>query len=273
VADEKHSWWWGDRIYIVVTAAMACFLGVGVTLDASGESLTTGYGEFAAEVADKAPDYQPTSVNLDGWAGSHQAWQTLFPGVLILRCFLHVVLGMRDCCRSHPDLWPDLQDALWHLYHSLNPRQFGQRLRRLLEWTDQDDRVGPRLQAKLDALQGLAGNFKHTFDDPDAYRTSNQVDRLINYQDRILYVMQYFHGSLTSARQALRAMAMLWNFHPYAQRTQNCRSQKQQKLSRSPFEDLNGFRYHDNWLKNLLIASSLNGRHTGKPVSHKSMEN
>jgi hypothetical protein len=39
--------------------------------------------------------------------------------------------------------------------------------------------------------------------------------------------------------------------------------------SMSPFEDLNGFRYHDNWLRNLLIASSLNGRGTGKPHKHK----
>ncbi len=27
-----------------------------------------------------------------------------------------------------------------------------------------------------------------------------------------------------------------------------------------PFEQLNGFRYHNNWVRNLLIASSLNGR-------------
>ncbi|MGA7933296.1 MAG: hypothetical protein WCA35_07090 [Kovacikia sp.] len=38
-------------------------------------------------------------------------------------------------------------------------------------------------------------------------------------------------------------------------------------------EDLNGFRYHDLWLRNLLIASSLNGRHTGKPVPLKALEN
>lgn len=27
-----------------------------------------------------------------------------------------------------------------------------------------------------------------------------------------------------------------------------------------PFEELNGFRYHDNWFRILKIASSLNGR-------------
>jgi hypothetical protein len=80
--------------------------------------------------------------------------------------------------------------------------------------------------------------------------------------------MQYFHGSMASARQALRAMAMLWNFHPYSRKTQ-----AKHPFSQSPFEDLNGFRYHDHWLKNLLIAASMNGRNCGRPVLLKSMEN
>ncbi len=37
----------------------------------------------------------------------------------------------------------------------------------------------------------------------------------------------------------------------------------------SPFEDLNGFRYHDNWLRNFLTTSSLNGRGTSNPIKHK----
>lgn len=48
-------------------------------------------------------------------------------------------------------------------------------------------------------------------------------------------------------------MALPWNFHPYGSRT------KFKHPSRSsPFKDLNGFQYHDNWLRNLLIASSMN---------------
>lgn len=80
--------------------------------------------------------------------------------------------------------------------------------------------------------------------------------------------MQYFHGSEAATKAGLRAMAMLWNFHPYGRKVQ-----KQAPHSRSPFEDLNRFRYHDDWLRHLLIASSLNGRHTGKPVPLKALEN
>jgi hypothetical protein len=35
--------------------------------------------------------------------------------------------------------------------------------------------------------------FQHAFDFPEAYRTSNQVDRPMNYLDRTLYAMQDFH--------------------------------------------------------------------------------
>jgi hypothetical protein len=71
-----------------------------------------------------------------------------------------------------------------------------------------------------------------------------------------------------SARKALRAMVMLWNFHPYGRKVQ-----AKSPHSQSPFENLNGFRYHDNWLRNMFIASSFNGCHIGKPVPYKSMEN
>ncbi|NJK52005.1 MAG: hypothetical protein HC936_02815 [Leptolyngbyaceae cyanobacterium SU_3_3] len=74
---------------------------------------------------------------------------------------------------------------------------------------------------------------------------------------------QYFQGTFHSAGQSLRAMALLWNFHPYGQKIQAMLPH-----SMSPFEDLNGFRYHDHWLRNLLIASSLNGRGAGKPLKH-----
>jgi len=60
-------------------------------------------------------------------------------------------------------------------------------------------------------------------------------------------------------------MALLWNFHPYGSRT------KSNDPSRSsPFQDLNGFQYHDNWLHNLLIASSMNGQRPGIQWTTKS---
>jgi hypothetical protein len=48
-------------------------------------------------------------------------------------------------------------------------------------------------------------------------------------------------------------MAMLCNFHPYGRKVLT-----KPPYALSSFEALNGFRYHDNWLRNLLIAASLN---------------
>ncbi len=72
---------------------------------------------------------------------------------------------------------------------------------------------------------------------------------------RLLYAMQYFHGTTESACLYVRAMALVWNFHPYGQKTQDKYGPRA-----SPFQQLNGFRYHDNWLENMMIAASLRGQ-------------
>ena len=42
VADEKHTWMCGRRVYIPTTAAKGCLLGVGLTEAADGVALTQG---------------------------------------------------------------------------------------------------------------------------------------------------------------------------------------------------------------------------------------
>lgn len=165
------------------------------------------------------PNYSPQSANTDGWDPTQQAWKALFPNITLVLCFLHTVLGIQSLCRRMSSVFQVLTDKLWHLYHSFNRRQFAQRLRRLMEWTQRTDHDLPdKARQKLLTLPTKAAQFNVIFDQPQAYRTSNQVDRLMNYQDRILYAMQYFHGTLESAKQGLRAMALLWNFHPYTRK-------------------------------------------------------
>jgi hypothetical protein len=246
-----------------VTAALGCFLGIGIAETADADDLTQAYGEFAQEAQALNPDYQPQTVNTDGWSATQQAWKSLFPGITIILCFLHAVLAVQQRCRREPGLFSLITDKLWNWYHSLSRQQFAQRLRRLKEWVKVTPMPEP-VRQKLQKLIANAPRFQLTFEFPQAYRTSNQVDRLMNYQDRLLYAMQYFHGTKAATLKALRAMALLWNFHPYGRKVQT-----KPPYASSPFEALNGFRYHDNWLRNLLIASSLNGRGTGKPVKHK----
>jgi hypothetical protein len=49
-------------------------------------------------------------------------------------------------------------------------------------------------------------------------------------------------------------MALFWNGHPKGSRTRTNDPNRS-----SPFEELNGFCYRDNWLRNLLYACSMNG--------------
>lgn len=262
MADEKHTRWLKQRIYLAVTAAKGCLFGNHLSLSAGNEGLKAAYGVFQQEAHDHAPDYRPKTVTTDGWDATRWAWQTLFPGIVWILCFLHEVIKVRDGCRSKPDLCYGLLEELWHIYHAETKRQFAQRLRRFLAWVKLRD-LPKAVKQRLLRLRNKSNFFQRAYDFPEAYRTSNQVDRPMNYLDRILYAMQGFHGTWQSAQKEVRAMALLWNFHPFCRKT---RALKQGCLC--PFEQLNGFRYHDDWMRNFLIASSLNGRRPLTKLPH-----
>lgn len=138
-----------------------------------------------------------------------------------------------------------------------------ERLRRLREWATVKVKQ-QTVRQKLLNLRPKSVKFQAAYDHPNAYRTSNMLDRLMNYQDRLLYNMQYFHDTKDSARLQLRAMALIWNFHPYGSRTK-----LNNPARSSPFQELNRFQYHDNWLHNLLIPASMNGQRPGRLVDHR----
>lgn len=94
IADEKHSWLLGERIYIPTTVAAGCILGVDVVASADTQALLKGYEHFRAEAIALNPDYQVETVNTDGWDHTQAARHSLFPGITIVLCFLHLVLDI-----------------------------------------------------------------------------------------------------------------------------------------------------------------------------------
>jgi hypothetical protein len=254
IVDEKHTSLAGGRVYLPTTAASGCILGASIVESASAQDLTKGYGEFAKEARDVSADYAPQTVCADGWEATAAAWRASFPSVAIVLCFLHSVIKMRDKCRKNAPLRAAVLERAWEVYRAVTRAQFSQRLRRFREWAEATLENGSLREVVLKAC-AKGPRFAVAYTYPGAARTSNAVDRLMNYQDRLLYAMRYFHGSIESARLSVRAMALLWNFHPYGARMRR----EDQKRS-SPFADVNGFQYHDNWLHNLLIASSMGGR-------------
>jgi hypothetical protein len=71
-------------------------LGAALSPSAGAEDLQAAYSTFKQEAQNVRADYQPRTVNTDGWKATGQAWQALFPLVVILRCFLHGWLAIRS---------------------------------------------------------------------------------------------------------------------------------------------------------------------------------
>jgi hypothetical protein len=250
--DEKHSWLGGTKVFIPTTVASGVFLGASVVEKADADCLSKGYGEFKTEAAQLDPDYSPKTVCTDGFPATRLTWRTLYPKITLILCYLHIILKLRDRCRSQ--LRKEVLDRAWNIYQALTKRSFSQRARRFQEWATNN--LSNSVLEIADKLHKRTKEYLRAYDYQKAYRTSNAVDRLMNYQDRKLYAMRYFHHKqIESAKLMARAMAMLWNFHPYSQRLR-----RNDKNRISPFVDLNGFQYHGNWLQNFLIASSMGGQ-------------
>lgn len=220
LADEKHTRFNGQKAYIATTVADDCVLGASMALGADGDSLTEAYGHFKTEAQDVSPDYEPKTVNTDGWTATRIAWQTL--------------------------------TQVWEAYHAADPDTFMQKIAELKTWARLTIPNGTGLDAIL-KLCHKAPEFVKAYAYPSAYRTSNMLDRHMEPLARYLDGCRYFHGHLMSAEYGCRAWVLLHNFLPY------CPRAKVAKQYKSPAHKLNGFIYHDNWLHNLMISASLGG--------------
>ena len=247
LADEKHSRLNGDRIYIATTVANDCVLGSSVALKADTAHLTEAYGQFKQEAQRLKSDYQPTTVNIDGWRPTIKAWTTLFTQITIIQCFLHAYLSIRARCKRL-DEFPELCNKIWNIYHADSEINFYREVAELYAWA-QGRFQGPAKTA-IHKLCSKTGEFLLAFQYPDAYRTSNMIDRHMEPMDRCLYSARYFHGHLMSAEFQIRGWSLMHNFRHY------CPRSKIRKQYQSPAHKLNGFVYHDNWLHNLLISTS-----------------
>lgn len=253
VSDEKVSWIGGEEINIATTGGKECVLGASVSTDRSEEGLKEAYSVFKEEAQNVKPEYTPDSINADGSKALQNALKSLFPKATIILCYLHSVLKIKGRRKIFGALFQYIMDRVWHVYHAETKRAFSQRMRRLKEWAMKHVNI-PVVLDKILHLCNKSKIFQIFYDHKSAHRTSNMIDRLMDRQDRFLYMMKYFHGHFLSAEQGIRAWAILMNFGPYCPRATDrnvdwiCAAQK-----------VNGFRYSDNWLENLLISSSMNG--------------
>lgn len=255
LADEKHTRFNGNKGYIATTVGADCVLGASLTLSADERSLTEAYSYFKEEAQLVDPDYTPETVNTDGWVATQKAWQGLFSTIIVIQCFLHAFIKIRDRTKKrYKAIYADIQQQVWDIYKAVDHQDF---LRQIVDF--QCWAVQHLSGAALDATEKLCAKadlFALTFDHPHAYRTSNMIDRHMIPLDRWLFAARYFHGHWISAEHQIRAWVLFHDFMPY------CPRAKVRDTFISPVHKLNGFVYHDNWLHNLLISTSCAGLKT-----------
>ena len=252
VADEHHQTRDGQKIYIATTAGGGCCLGAEPASAAGTDDLKAAYGVFQEEARDVTADYAPITVNTDGWKGTRAAWKALFPHVVLVLCFWHGWLKIRDRAKHLGEQFREIGRRVWGAYRAPERRSFAQRLRRLREWAGKQ-LSGVVLETVLD-LCTKRPRWSIAYAHPEGHRTSNLVDRVLRQMDGYFEAGQHLHGSEEASRRHCRAWALLWNFAPWHPAVA-----RDNRGWRSPAERINQHRYHDCWLQNLLVSASLGG--------------
>jgi hypothetical protein len=250
-ADEHHQTLQGEKVYIATTVAEGCCLGADLSRSADEPGLTQAYETFKKEAENVQPGYQAKSVNIDGWQATRLAWLSLYPLVLIVRCFLHGWLSIRERCKKD-EHFKEAGDKVWHAYEAPDKATMAQRLRRLREWASKTLK-GLFLEKVLNLCK-RSKEYQKSYEQEGAHRTSNMLDRVMRKMSQHFDGCQHLHGSQQAARKHCRAWALLHNFAPWSPVATKANDGWQ-----CPAQRLNQHRYHSNWLHNLLVSSSLAG--------------
>ena len=247
-ADEHHAKWAGAKGYVGMTVGEGCILGIGLSDGADEESLKAVYGDFKEESTILEPEYNPVTVNTDGWTATGNAFIYLFSTVTVILCFLHGFLKIRNRGRKEKEL----HTRVWDAYKEPTVEAFRAKIVELASWVE-TAMLRPALLYSVKRLVDRADRYAKSYDHPECLRTSNMVDRLMNRLTRFLYDGRGLHGHQETSELRLRGWALIRNFTPYAPRSNLSREYE------SPAHAINKKQYHCNWLHNLNVATSLGG--------------
>jgi len=249
LADEKLTHALGENCCVAMTVGGDVVLGAAVALSILPDELEPAYAEFAGEARRLKADYAPKTLNLDGWQHTRAVWLKLFPTLVIIRCFLHAFIRVRGRCLRHP-LYPQMRQLIWKIYRARSQSNYYYHFDKLLRFAQQHlqgEALSQIARFKYKRAQLLQGLFH-----PGCHRVSTMLERHMQPLARCLYNGREFHGHRVSAHLLMRSWALLHNFQPYCPRTRL----RSGSPFASPFHKLNGTRYRDCWLENLLVASS-----------------
>ena len=123
--------------------------GRSVALHVDEANLTAAYQQFKTEAQAVKADYQPATVNTDGWQATHLAWRKLFTHVTLIVCFLHAFLKIRDRCQHMPEHFSELRRRAWDSYRATTPQRFREHCAALQSWATTTLAAGTGLDTVL----------------------------------------------------------------------------------------------------------------------------
>ena len=173
--------------------------------------------------------------------------------IIILQCFLHAWLKIRDRSKHLGELFFETGQRVWDIFRAPNKRSCSQRIRALKSWAGK--MLTGVVQDKVLDLCRKRELWTLAFDHPEGHRTSNMADRLMRGMNQYFAGGLSLHGSPAASEQHGRAWVLLWNFAPWHPAVTRASHGFQ-----SPAERLNKHRYSErSRLENLLVSASCNG--------------
>jgi hypothetical protein len=187
LADEKTTWLNGEEVVVATTVGDDCILGASVALAADTENLTEAYQHFKDEAQALKAEYTPDTVNTDGWNATQRAWLNLFPMIIIIECFLHAFIKIRERAKHLKETFSQLSQQVWNVYHAADAAAFRLQAEALRLWAEQHT-TGYVLEA-VHKLCAKTERFVLAYNHPLAHRTSNMLDRHMNSMAHVGWIV------------------------------------------------------------------------------------
>jgi len=138
LADEKITWLNGEKVVVATTVGEDCVLGASVAVSADEQNLTEAYQHFKEEAQTVKADYAPETVNTDGWSATQRAWLNLFPLVVVIECFLHAFIKIRERGKHLKELFRQLSQQVWDVYRATDVAAFRLKAEELRLWAEKN---------------------------------------------------------------------------------------------------------------------------------------
>jgi hypothetical protein len=227
LADEKHSRWLTEKVYLPTIVCGRVLWHLGYTTEASATAFTQSYGAFQRAALQQEPVYRVQGVLIDGFDSTTKSLRTLFPGARLGTCLRHALLKLP---KKLVAIASPVRKALRSQFHTLlyRARQrkglrvfaLGQRLRRFADRVAHiaGETNGERVRRWF---QEKKAGWYTVLADPRMPVTSTLLDQAHNAIERKLFAMKGFHHPQGSQQAFLTGLAHLYNLVPYQRRAQH----------------------------------------------------